>query len=241
MIHPHGFMGIDVDLTYEQPLPWNAAEVHIRFYDGPTYTGRVCRYPGDLLSLESDGLTVPGGTPADIQWTQDERGCYAAGVVADPPAGAAPGVFLRIDESATGVERRLGVRLPTQVPVSVVSGFGRVFPGCTANLSLGGARVLLDRPRSGEDLRQALTLAGLGEETYATAVLTLPAGIVSLTSLVIITGRIPGEARLRFVHDSGLAIEQIGALLRAEQRRLTLRLQSAVAAAVPREIGGHRV
>lgn len=227
MFHLPGLQGFDVEQRFEQPLPWTAAEVHVRFYEGPVFTGRVRRCPGDLLGLDAGDLMVPVGTPADIQWTQDGRGCYAAVVVADPPDEDDQGLYLRVEESATGVERRLGVRLPVQVPVTLVTVSGPAFPGHCENLSLGGARVILEQPGSGEDLRQALDLAGIGTEGYATAVLTLPAGIVTLTSLVIVTGRIPGEVRLRFVHDSGLAIEQIGALLRAEQRRLALRLKAA--------------
>lgn len=215
MIHPWGVLRATVDLTHEQPLPWNAPEVHVSFRDGPAITCRVTRHPGDLLRVELDGFTVPAGTQAELQWTQENRGGYAAGTVTAAPDPAAPGVYIRVDESVSGVERRLGVRVPVHVPVGITGPSGRIFPGRTADLSLGGAHIVADAPGCGEQLRVALHQAGVAEGGQAIADLTLPTGVVRLRCLITAIDRDPGKVRLRFLHVDSAGIDRLGGFLRA--------------------------
>jgi hypothetical protein len=203
----------------EQPLPWDASEVHLWFHDGQAYTCRVSRSHGDLLRVERDGPGAAVGTPVEIQWTHANRGCYAAGTVAAPPVPGA-GVSIRIDDSVVGVERRLSVRLPVRVPAGLIAPSGRAYSGASTDLSLGGVCVVVDGLGGGEPISAALRRFGIVRGQHATVVLTLPAGVAGLTGLIVGVEGETGEVRLRFVHHDSLAIEQIGALLRAEQRRI---------------------
>ncbi|WP_157442008.1 PilZ domain-containing protein [Actinoplanes awajinensis] len=223
MMHHRRILRSDVDLSHEQPLPWNVPEVHIWFHDGPALNCRVSRSPGDLLRVQADGLIVPEGTPVEIQWTQDDRGCYAAGtVIAAPPSGP-PGLYLRVDESVSGIERRIGVRLPVQLPASVIAPSGRVLPGRTTDLSLGGASIVADSLACGGFLGDFLQPERDAPQARASVVLALPTGVATLACRVISVSGNTGQVRVRFVHHDGLVIEQIGALLSAEQRRIALR------------------
>src|SRR5688500_11691149 len=112
MVYTFGVSHEGVDVVQEQPLPWRVPEVYVSFDGGPARTCRVTRHPGDVVRVELGGLEVAPGTKAEIQWTQDGRGSYAAGTVIPVPPGSDPGLYIRVDESVSGVERWLGVRVP---------------------------------------------------------------------------------------------------------------------------------
>jgi hypothetical protein len=215
----------DVDVVQEQPLPWRAPEVYVSFDGGSARTCQVTRHPGDLVRLEIDELDVLPDAQAEIQWTQDGRGCYAAGTVIPPPSGSVPGIYIRVDESVSGIERRLGVRVDVDVPAALTVGSGHVFPGHTEDLSVGGAHVSVDLDEIGEEpvRRWADELAG---GAHVVVDLTLPDGVARFACLVAGGGDRPGDARLRFVDvDSGTG-ERLAAFLSEEQRRNAVRQAS---------------
>jgi hypothetical protein len=220
MIHPWGVPRAEVGLTYEQPLPWNAPEVHVSFHNGLTVTCRVTRHAGDLLRVELGGLAVPIGTRAELQWTQQHRGCYAAGTVTTAPPPPAPGVYVRVDESVSGIERRLGARIPAQTPVTMSSPSGLILTGRTADLSLGGARIVAGLPGDNRRLRDTLHRAGAAEGGQIFVDLTLPSGAAHLRSLITDIDREPGQVRVRFLHVDSHTIDRLAAFLYAEQRRI---------------------
>lgn len=221
IIHPWAVLGAEVGATFEQPLPWNASEVHLWFRNGPAVTCRVARCPGDLLRVEADVLpSVPVGTSVEMQWTQENRGGYAAGAVVAPQGRNTSGLYIRVDESVAGVERRLGVRLPVEVPANVIARSGRVLTGRTSDLSLGGACVVV-APSARDALFHELIAPGDEAPDTTTAVtLSLPTGVISLRCEIVSIEQLAGRVRVRFAPQDILLAEQIGALLRAVQRRL---------------------
>ncbi|MEU4164988.1 PilZ domain-containing protein [Actinoplanes sp. NPDC026670] len=227
-------------------MPWNVPEVHVSFHEGLAFTGRVSRCPGDLLVMDIDGVTVAPGTVAQIQWTQDGRGCYAAGTVVVAPTPVAPGVYIRVDESVSGVERRLSVRLPVQLMASVIAPSGRVLSGHTADLSLTGALLVTDPLASSDFLLDLVDNAAEDSNHTSSVVLTLPTGIGCLPCSILGVDPASGQVRVRFLHDDGLLLEQIGALLRAEQYQAALRQNSTPAAppalttTPPPQVHGHQ-
>ncbi|MEU8664730.1 PilZ domain-containing protein [Actinoplanes philippinensis] len=223
MIQPWALLGAEIDLHHEQPLPWNAPEVHVSFHDGQAFACRVSRCPGDLLRVEAEGRRVAAGTRVEIQWTQQGRGGFAAGTVIDAPDSEEPGVYIRIDESVAGIERRLGLRLPVRVGAVVTTPSGLELTGHTLDLSLTGARIVAF-PFACRAFLQDLRHAP--EEVWGahtTVRLDLPTGVADLTSLVVSVNEDAGHVRIRFLNNDGLATEQIGAFLRVEQRRIALR------------------
>jgi len=203
MIHRLGIPRAPVGLEYVQPLPWQAGEVYVSFTGGPAYTCQVTRHPGDLIRVGLDGLDLPDGTPAEIQWTQDNRGSYACGTVVAAPAGEPAGLYVRIDESVSGVERRVDARADVSLPVLLSDRSGRTAKGRTVDLSQGGAHVAADPS-------DAAFLPG----DRITAELTLPGGAVRSRCLVSATGADPGDVRLRFLDPDGATVTQLGAYLR---------------------------
>ena len=228
----------EVDLAFGQPLPvpWNAHKCHVWFQNGPAFTCRIIRYPDDLLRLETGKASVPVDTPVDtpveIQWTQNRRGCYGAGIVATPPGSAPPGVYIRIINSIVGIERRLGVRQPVVIPVSLIGPAGMVLPGRSADLSLDGARIIVDPPRLEQPLPEALDIAGIVPGVRAGIVLALPTGEAGLNCGIATVHPGTGDIRIHLQHHNNQILEQIGALLRAEQHRGTTHLPPAAGAAL---------
>ncbi len=222
MIHPWVLLGAEIGTVQEQPLPWNAPEVHVWFHHGPALACRVTRCPGDVLRLETAAgpATVPIGTGAELQWTQQKRGGYAAGTVVEPPAPDIDGLYLRINESVAGVERRHGVRLAIDVPADLLVASGRTLRGRTADLSLGGSCLAVD-PHSCSELFQELLHQPAGFQAATNSIsLTLPTGITSLPCTITSIEPQTGRVRVAFEQHDTLAIEQIGAMMRATEHRL---------------------
>nr|WP_221383319.1 PilZ domain-containing protein [Actinoplanes polyasparticus] len=201
----------NVNVVQEQPLPWRAPQVYVSFDGGPARTCRVTRHPGDLVRVEVADLVVPAGAQAEIQWTQDGRGTYAAGTVVPPPSASAPGVYIRVDESVSGIERRLGVRVAVHLPVAVTVTSGQILTGRTDDLSVGGAHLRLD-PAEQTAFRRCTTEVARGADVVAE--LALPTGPARLRCLVTGVGDLPGDTRLRFVDVDGDTAQRLDAFLR---------------------------
>ncbi|GLY02953.1 MULTISPECIES: PilZ domain-containing protein [Actinoplanes] len=210
-----------VDVVQEQPLPWRAAAVYVSFGGGSARTCQVTRHPGDVLRVELPGLAAEIGTQAEVQWTQDGRGGYACGTVVPVADGEAPGVYIRVDESVSGVERRLGVRVPVRIPATMAVASDRVYPGHTDDLSTGGAHVTLNPAVIGEELVRQFA-AELASGAHLVAELHLPDGVARLTCLVAATGGQPGDVRLKFVDVDNRTEERLDAFLRRAQRRIPM-------------------
>jgi len=208
MIHRLGVPRAPVDVEYVQPLPWQAAEVYVSFTGGPAYTCQVTRHPGDLIRVGLDGLDLPEGTPTEIQWTQDDRGSYARGTVVATPAGEPAGVYVRIEESLAGLERRADARVNVGLPILLSDRDGQPVRGRTLDLSQGGAHVVADLDGTGP--AEAAFLPG----DRITAELTLPEGVVRSACLVSATGAGRGDLRLRFLDPDSATVARLGAFLR---------------------------
>jgi PilZ domain-containing protein len=204
-IHHAGAPRGDVGLVQEQPLPWSADEVFVSFHGGPAYTSQVTRHPGDLVRIGRGTTKMPVGTGVEIQWTQNRRGSYAEGVVVAAPAGEQPGMYVRIERSVAGVERRLGVRVGLRVPAVLTDAAGRMYRGHSEDLSLGGARIVVTVPGAGRTADDPPFVAG----TQVTAELTRGGRTVRLGCLVAGVGAEPGEVRLQFLDLNASALGQL--------------------------------
>jgi len=203
-IHHAGTPRGDVGLVQEQPLPWSADEVFVSFNGGPAYTSQVTRHPGDLVRVGRGTTKMPVGTQVQIQWTQNRRGSYAEGVVVAAPAGEQPGMYVRIERSVAGVERRLGVRVGVRVPAVLTDAGGRVWRGRSEDLSLGGARIIV-------------AVEGAGDPPFvvgaqATAELKHAGRALRMVCLVAGVGE-PGDVRLQFLDLNGGALAQLWEVL----------------------------
>ncbi|MEU8238390.1 PilZ domain-containing protein [Actinoplanes missouriensis] len=216
-----GVPRIEVNVIQEQPLPWRAPEVMISFGSGPTIVCRVSRQPGDVLRVEHEGVGIAEGTSADLQWTQDGRGSFAAGTVIAPPPSAPAGIYIRVDQSVTGIERRLSTRVPVRVPATLHTVNDRVVSGWTRDVSLGGANILLEPPGHA-DARAALAAAGIAGGASATVDLTLPSGIHHLRCQITGVDQHSAEIRVRFLHLNIATMDELGTFLHDEQHRMAL-------------------
>jgi hypothetical protein len=200
-----------VDVEQEQPLPWRAAEVYVSFNGGPALTCHATRCPGDVIRLDLDRPTVPTGTSTEIQWTQDGRGSYAAGTVVAPTSVVA-GLHIRVDESVSGMERRLGVRVPVKLALALATDEGQVLHCRTEDLAMGGAYILAT---AGAPVGVNLT-SGM----QVTAELALPGPTAFLRCLVVTTDPAPTRIRLRFVDVDAATLARLSTFLHSEQRRI---------------------
>lgn len=224
MVRALGVPREDVDVVQEQPLPWRVPEVYVSFGGGAARSCRVTRHPGDLVRPELPGLDVPAGTSAEIQWTQDGRGAYAAGVVVPAPAGSEAGVYIRVEESVAGVERRLGVRVPVQVPVSLTVASDHVFHGRTEDLSTGGAHLIIDFEGDGGEAAARQLADEFASGSHAVVELGLPGEPLRIACLLAAIGDQVGDVRLRFVDLDIRLQDRLAAFLRSAQRQAGERL-----------------
>jgi PilZ domain len=199
-----------VEVEQEQPLPWRAAEVYVSFNGGPALTCHATRCPGDLIRLDLDRPTVPVGTSTEIQWTQDGRGSYAAGTVVESTSTIA-GLHIRVDESVSGIERRLGTRVSVNLAVTLTTDDGQVLHCRTEDLAMGGAYVSTTTP--------AAASVALTSSTQASVALALPDQTAFLRCLVVRTDPGATRIRLRFVDADAATLVRLGTFLHSEQRR----------------------
>jgi hypothetical protein len=198
--------------TSEKPQPWAVPAVTVSIGGGPAQTCRVTRETDGTLRL---GLTsfAMVGVDATLLWTQNGRGFSIEGTVVPQPVNSIPGVYLRVDETAGGIERRRSERVAVHVPVVVVLPSGHLFPGRTMNLSVGGAHVVVDLDEVGDDalitLAEELTRGGRVNVEFL-----LPDGPVDIGCQVGGGGGDePGDVRLLFVDVTPQTRNRLGAFL----------------------------
>ncbi|MEU4155258.1 PilZ domain-containing protein [Actinoplanes sp. NPDC026670] len=183
--------------TTENPQPWAVPSVTVSIGGGEARTCRATREVDGTLRL---GLSVFAmvGVDATVLWTQNGRGFSITGTVVAAPPNSMPGIYLRVDETTSGIERRRNERLPVEVPVVVVLPSGHLFPGRTMNLSAGGAHVIVDLDDVGDDaiirLSEDLTR---GAQVHLEVL--LPDGPLDVTCQVGGGGDDLGDVRLLFV------------------------------------------
>jgi hypothetical protein len=129
--------------TTEEPQPWMAPTASASLGGGPARTCRVSRENDGTLRLSLTGFAMVGVDVA-LLWTQNGTGFSIVGTVVPPPAGGMPGVYMRVDTTVGAVDRRRSRRVSVQVPVVLILPSGQMFPGLAIDLSLGGARVIVD-------------------------------------------------------------------------------------------------
>jgi len=219
MIHPWAFLYTEIGTLQEQPLPWNASEVHVTFSDDSDLLCQVTRCPGDLLRIGTGEVPArPAGTGAQLQWTQRNRGGYAVGTVVDPPSADGPGLYIRVDESIAGVERRLGERLRVQVPAIVTAPSGEVTTGLTADLSPAGTCIAVDQVACRDLLRDLVRPTSGARHPAISVTLTLPTGVISVGCAIISVDARAGRIRIRFTAQDALVRERIAAFCATTQQ-----------------------
>ncbi|SDS34667.1 PilZ domain-containing protein [Actinoplanes derwentensis] len=139
--------------TSEEPRPWTVPTASASLGGGTARNCRVSRESDGTLRLSLTGFAMVG-VDVVLTWTQNGNGFSIVGTVVPPPPGGMPGVYMRVDTAVGAVDRRRFRRVSVQVPVVVILPSGRMFPGLASDLSLGGARVIVD-----------LEVDDLGEET----------------------------------------------------------------------------
>ncbi|WP_433794772.1 PilZ domain-containing protein [Actinoplanes sp. CA-252034] len=183
--------------TSEKPQPWAVPTVTVSIGGGPAQTCRVTREPNGTLRLGITSFAMVG-VDATLLWTQNGRGFSIEGTVVPEPANSIPGVYLRVDETAGGIERRRSERVDVHVPVVVALPSGHLFPGRTMNLSVGGAHVVVDLDEVGDDA--LMTLAeDLTRGERVSVEFLLPDGPVDVSCQVGGGGDEPGDVRMLFV------------------------------------------
>ncbi|BEL04645.1 hypothetical protein Q0Z83_028360 [Actinoplanes sichuanensis] len=197
--------------TTEIPQPWAVPSVTVSIGGGEARTCRVNREVDGTLRL---GLTVFAmvGVDVNVLWTQNGKGFSITGTVVAPPANSMPGVYLRVDEITSGIERRRNERIPVEVPVVVVLPSGHLFPGRTMNLSVGGAHVVVDLDDVGDDALIRLS-EDLTRGAQVHLEVLLPAGSVDVTCQVGGGGDELGDVRLLFVEVKPQTRAQLNAFL----------------------------
>ncbi|MFI1990864.1 PilZ domain-containing protein [Actinoplanes sp. NPDC020271] len=187
-----------MSVTLEQPQPWAVPLVSVSLGGGEGRTCRVTRQADGTLHL---GLTCFAmvGVDATLLWTQNNRGCSIDGTVIAPPPGGLPGVYLRVDGAAGGIQRRRTERVRVQLPAAVRLPSGQLFPGRTVDLSAGGAHVTVDLDEISDDSLLQL-VEDLERDALIDVQIGLPDGLASLTCQVKAGGEEPGDVRLLFVN-----------------------------------------
>ncbi|AEV85622.1 hypothetical protein ACWT_4600 [Actinoplanes sp. SE50] len=184
--------------TTEEPQPWTAATASASLGGGPARTCRVSRESDGTLRLSLTGFAMIGVDVA-LLWTQNGAGFSIIGTVVPPPAGAVPGVYMRVDTNMGAVDRRRSRRVSVQVPVVLILPSGQMFPGLAIDLSLGGARVIVDLDV--DDLGEEALIDmvdGLAPGQSVTLEMLLPDGPADINCHVRGSDE-PGDVRLVFV------------------------------------------
>ncbi|AEV83098.1 hypothetical protein ACWT_2079 [Actinoplanes sp. SE50] len=184
--------------TWEQPQPWAVPLVSVSLGGGEARTCRVTRQADGTLRLGLTGFAMIG-VDATLLWTQNNRGCSIDGTVIAPPAGSLPGVYLRVDGAAGGIQRRRTERVRVQLPAAVRLPSGQLFPGRTVDLSAGGAHVTVDLEEIGDEALIRL-VEDLERDVLIEVQIGLPDGLAGITCQVRAGGDEPGDVRLLFIN-----------------------------------------
>ncbi|WP_229829954.1 PilZ domain-containing protein [Actinoplanes ianthinogenes] len=187
--------------------------VSVSLGGGAARTCRATRQADGTLHLGLTGFAMVG-VDATLLWTQNNRGCSIDGTVIAPPAGGLPGVYLRIDGVAGGIQRRRTERVRVQMPAVVLLPSGQLFPGRTVDLSAGGAHVTVDLEEMSEDSLMQL-LEDLERDALIEVQIELPDGPVGLTCQVRAGGDEPGDVRLLFVNVNADVRERVARFVTA--------------------------
>ncbi|GAA4605899.1 hypothetical protein GCM10023107_73860 [Actinoplanes octamycinicus] len=184
--------------TAEEPQPWTVPTASVSLGGGPARTCRVSRESDGTLRLDLTGFAMIG-VDVTLLWTQNGAGFSIEGTVVPPPADGVPGVYMRVDTNVGAVDRRRFRRVSVQVPVVLILPSGQMFPGLAIDLSLGGARVIvdLDVDDLGEDALLDM-VDGLAPGQSVTLEMLLPDGPADLTCHVRGSDEL-GDVRLVFV------------------------------------------
>lgn len=199
--------------TTEEPQPWTAPHASASLGGGPARACRVSRESDGTLRLSLTGFAMVG-VDVTLLWTQNGTGFSIVGTVVPPPAGAVPGVYMRVDTTVGAVDRRRSRRVSVQMPVVLILPSGQMFPGLAIDLSLSGARVIVD-----------LDIDDLGEEALIDMVEGLaPGQTVNLEVLLpdgpaefnchVRGGDELGDVRLLFVDADARALARLDAFQR---------------------------
>jgi hypothetical protein len=184
--------------TTEEPQPWTAPTASASLGGGPARACRVSRESDGTLRLSLTGFAMIGVDVA-LLWTQNGTGFSIVGTVVAPPPGAMPGVYMRVDTTVGAVDRRRSRRVSVQVPVVLILPSGQMFPGLAIDLSLGGARVIVDLDVDDLGEEALLDLVdGLAPGQSVTLEVLLPDGPADLDCHVRGSDEL-GDVRLLFV------------------------------------------
>ncbi|GIE88321.1 PilZ domain-containing protein [Actinoplanes regularis] len=184
--------------TTEEPQPWTAPTASASLGGGPAQICRVSRESDGTLRLNLSGFAMIGVDVA-LLWTQNGAGFSIVGTVVPPPAGGMPGVYMRVDMSMGAVDRRRFRRSSVQVPVVLILPSGQMFPGLAIDLSVGGARVIVDLDV--DDLGEEALIDmvdGLAPGQPVTLEMLLPDGPAEINCQVHGSDEV-GDVRLLFV------------------------------------------
>ncbi|MEV6344840.1 PilZ domain-containing protein [Actinoplanes sp. NPDC051851] len=201
--------------TTEEPQPWTAPTASASLGGGPTRACRVSRESDGTLRLDLTGFAMVG-VDVVLLWTQNGTGFSIVGTVVTPPAGGMPGVYVRVDKNVGAVDRRRSRRVSVQVPVVLILPSGQMFPGLAIDLSLGGARVIVDLDV--DDLGDAALLDlvdGLAPGQLVTLEVLLPDGPADFTCHVRGSDEV-GDVRLLFVDVDAEARARLDAFQRTQ-------------------------
>ncbi len=182
--------------TTEEPQPWTCL----------LYTA---------LRLSLTGFAMIGVDVA-LLWTQNGAGYSIVGTVVPPPAGGVPGVYMRVDTNLGAVDRRRSRRASVQVPVVLILPSGQMFPGLAIDLSLGGARVIVDLDV--DDLGEEALIDmvdGLAPGESVTLEMLLPDGPADFNCHVRGSDE-PGDVRLLFVDVDAEARDRLDAFQKTQ-------------------------
>ncbi len=201
--------------TAEEPQPWTVPTASASLGGGPARACRVSRESDGTLRLSLTGFAMVGVDVA-LFWTQNGTGFSVVGTVVPPPAGGMPGVYMRVDTTVGAVDRRRSRRVSVQMPVVLILPSGQMFPGLAIDMSLGGARVIvdLDIDDLGEDALVEL-VDGLTPGELVTLEVLLPDGPADVNCEVHGSDE-PGDVRLLFLDMDAAVRERLDAFQKTQ-------------------------
>ncbi|SFF39232.1 PilZ domain-containing protein [Actinoplanes philippinensis] len=201
--------------TTEEPQPWAAPTASASLGGGPARACRVWRESDGTLRLNLTGFAMIGVDVA-LLWTQNGTGFSIVGTVVPPPDGGMPGVYMRVDQTVGAVDRRRSRRVSVQVPVVLILPSGQMFPGLAIDLSLGGARVIVDLDVDDLGEEAILDLVdGLAPGQSVTLEVALPDGPADFDCHVRGSDE-PGDVRLLFVDMEAGVRDRLAAFERSQ-------------------------
>lgn len=200
-----------MEATVERPQPWAVPMVSVSIGGGQERVCQVTRHTDGTLRLN---LTVFAmiGVDVTVRWTQNGRGCSILGTVVPAPGDGLPGVYVRVDGAAGGIQRRRSERVEAQLPMAVLLPTGELFPGRTIDISATGAHVTVDLDEMSDDSLIQL-VDSLERDALVEVEILLPDGPAAFTCQVRAGGDEPGDVRVSFVNVSPLLRARVASFL----------------------------